>query len=116
MQTYFSGENPTDLLATLTYFTAAAVAQSIQLFVKPYTQKELVVSGGGCYNKTLMRYLQEELPRVKVVTSQAYGIDPQAKESAAFALFAWLNIHHKINHCAAATGARENTILGKVTV
>lgn len=116
LQTYFSGENPTDLLATLTYFTAAAVAQSIQLFVKPYTQKELVVSGGGCYNKTLMRYLQEELPHVKVVTSQAYGIDPQAKESAAFALFAWLNIHHKINHCAAATGARENTILGKVTV
>ena len=113
---YFKDTNAYNQLATLTYFTAAAIAQSVQKFVPRADQKELVVSGGGCYNKTLMRYLKELLPHVKITTSIAYGIDPQAKEAAAFALFAWLNLHHKINHCANATGAAYNAILGKVTL
>lgn len=113
---YFKETVPADLLATLTYFTAAAIAKSIQQFVPASSQKELIVSGGGCYNKTLMNYLAKLLPHVKVCTSLAYGIDPQAKESAAFALFAWLNLHRQINHCARATGAHKNTILGKMTL
>lgn len=116
LEKHFKGTEPTDLLATLTYFTAAAVAQSIQRFVPITAQKELIVSGGGCYNQTLMSYLAQLLPHVKVHSSLAYNIDPQAKESAAFALFAWLNLQRKINHCAHATGAKKNTILGKVTL
>ncbi len=113
---YFALHNPYDLLATLTYFTAAAIAQSVHRFVPMHAQKEIVVSGGGSYNKTLMRFLQELLPHIDVTTSLTYGINPQAKEAAAFALFAWLNLEGKINHCARATGARKNAILGKVTV
>ncbi|MCQ2410813.1 MAG: anhydro-N-acetylmuramic acid kinase [Elusimicrobiaceae bacterium] len=105
-----------DLLATLTYFTAAAVADQITRFVPRTAQKEVVVSGGGCYNKTLLRFLQELLPHVKITTSLAYGIDPHAKESAAFALFAWLALNRKINHCPQATGAQEASILGKITL
>ena len=105
-----------DLLATLTYFTAAAVADQITRFVPRQAQQEIVVSGGGSYNKTLVTFLQELLPHIKITTSAAYGIDPQAKEAAAFALFAWLALHKKINHCARATGARKNSILGKITL
>lgn len=104
-----------DRFATLTYFTAAAVAQQISRFVPASYQRELIVSGGGCYNKTLLRFLQTGLPHMHVRTSLDYGIDPQAKESAAFALFAHLALHHRINHCARATGARQNAILGKIT-
>lgn len=113
---YFTLKNPYDLLATLTYFTAACVAKSVTDFVPARARGEMVLSGGGCYNQTLVRYLDGLLPDTWLTTSAGYGIDPHAKESAAFALFAWLNLQRKINHCARATGARKNVILGKVTV
>ena len=105
-----------DLLATLTYFTAAAVADQISRFIPRKYQHELIVSGGGAFNKTLLNYLQTLLPHVRVTTSWEYGIDPQAKESAAFALFAWLALQGKINHCHRATGAKRASILGKITL
>lgn len=105
-----------DILATLTYFTAAAVADQIARFIPSNVSRELIVCGGGSYNKTLVKYLRELLPSLKITTSGAYGIDPQAKEAAAFALFAWLALHRQINHCPQATGARRATILGKITL
>lgn len=116
LKRYFPKGNPCDLLATLTYFTAAAIAQSIVRFVPKKAQKEIVISGGGCYNKMLLRFLHELLPHIKISISSVYAMDPQAKEAAAFALFAWLNLKRKINHCAHATGANKNAILGKVTL
>ena len=119
LEKYFAFPNPQnvpDLLATLTYFTAAAVAKAVTDFVPQNAQKELVVSGGGCYNQTLLKFLRELLPHINVTTTIAYGIDPQAKEAAAFALFGWLALKRQINHCAHATGARENTVLGKITL
>ena len=116
LKRYFHFKNPRDLLATLTYFTAAAIAQSITRFVPKNAQKELIISGGGCYNKTLIKLLQELLPHLKIATSAAYGIDPQAKEAAAFALFAWLCLKRQVNHCARATGARKDAIVGKITL
>lgn len=116
LKRYFTTKNPHDLLATLTYFTAAAIAKSITRFVPKTAQKELMVSGGGCYNKTLIEFLHTLLPNIKISTSSACGMDPQAKEAAAFALFAWLTLKRKTNHCACATGARKNAILGKVTL
>lgn len=105
-----------DLLATVTYFTAAAVANQLTRFVPRKQQREIVVSGGGCFNKTLLGFLRELLPHVKITTSLDYHLDPQAKEAAAFALFAWLALHQKTNHCPHATGARKKTILGKITL
>lgn len=119
LQKYFAAltaQNVPDALATLTYFTAAAVAKAVTDFVPLSAQKELIVSGGGCYNQTLLKFLRELLPHIKITTTLDYGIDPQAKEAAAFALFGWLALKRKINHCAAATGASKNTILGKITL
>ena len=116
LQRHFAGLNPHDLLATLTYFTAASIAHSISRFVPPGVQRELIISGGGCYNQTLLSFLHELLPHMSLTTSLAYGIDPQAKEAAAFALFAWLNLKRRVNHSALATGASKNAILGKVTL
>ena len=107
-------KNKYDRLATATWFTAAAIADAITRFVPRKAQHKLVISGGGCYNSTLLDYLQQLLPQLKITTSQAEGIDPQAKESAAFALLGWLALQQKTNHCAHATGACKNAILGKV--
>lgn len=119
LEKYFlkdASKNPHDTLATLTWFTAAAIAQQITRFVAPKDQQELILSGGGNYNQTLVRFLQEALPHLKISTTQDYHIAPQAKESAAFALFAWLALNKKINHCAKATGARKTSILGKISL
>lgn len=105
-----------DLLATLAWFTATSIAKGITDFIPKDSQREVVVSGGGCYNKTLLRFLAECLPHVKITTSLDYHMDPQAKESAAFAFFAWQALQGKTNHCAQATGAKENAILGKITL
>lgn len=113
---FLPSTNPHDLLATVTWFTAAAVADQINRFVPLKNQREIIVSGGGCYNATLMRFLQDCLPHMRLTTVAQYGIDPQAKEAAAFALFAWLTLHKKINHCARATGAAYETVLGKITL
>ena len=116
LKRHFSHLEKHDRLATLTYFTAAAIAYNITHFVPKQAQKEIVLSGGGCYNKTLVQFLQKLLPHIAITTSLAYGIDPQAKESAAFALFAYLALKHRSNHCAYATGACKNAMLGKVTL
>ena len=112
---YFPVDNPYNLLATLTYFTAAAIAKAVLKFVPAQAQKELILCGGGCYNQTLVKFLQQLLPHLCVVSSSAYGIEAQSKEAAAFALFAWLNLQHKTNHCAQSSGAQTQAILGKVT-
>ena len=111
-----SSKNLYDILATLTWFTAAAIAQQITRFVSPKDQQEIVLSGGGNYNQTLVRFLQEMLPHIKISTTHDYHMDPQAKESAAFALFAWLALNKKINHCSRATGARKSSVLGKISL
>jgi len=117
LERYFlPSKKPYDLLATVTWFTAAAVADQINRFVPRAAQRELVVSGGGCYNATLLHFLQMNLPHLRITTAAHYGIDPQAKEAAAFALFAWRALRKQTNHCAAATGAAHETILGKITV
>lgn len=104
-----------DLLATLNYFTAACAADALQRFVPARVQKQIIVSGGGARNQTLLKNLRR-LTGLPVITSARAGIDPQAKEAAAFALMAWLALNGKPNHCARATGARKNTVLGQITL
>ena len=107
-------KTPYDRLSTATYFTAAAIAQAVQKFVPLKARQKMWVSGGGCYNQTLLTYLQTLLPHTSVLPLSAAGIDPHAKESAAFALLAYLALHKQKNHCAYATGAYKTTVLGKV--
>ena len=115
---HFSGHSTqqiNDLLATLNYFTAAAVTQAICKFIPKSQQKELIVSGGGVFNKTLLKNLRE-LTNLPVHTSTTYHLPPQAKEAAAFALFAALTLQKKSNHCPRATGAHKKAILGRITL
>ena len=115
LQKYFSSKNCIDLLATLNYFTAACVALAIKKFIPLKQQKELIVSGGGAFNKTLLKNLRH-LTGLRVSTSDKYALPAQAKEAAAFALFATLALQGKPNHCPHATGARKQTILGQITL
>lgn len=103
-----------DALATATLFTAASIADQAARFLLPRAKvKELVVSGGGALNPTLLRDLAGGLP-VPVVTSDAHGLPPLAKEPALMAVMGLFAVQGRPNHCPRATGARGARLLGKV--
>ncbi|MBI2119317.1 MAG: anhydro-N-acetylmuramic acid kinase [Elusimicrobia bacterium] len=109
-------ESPYDVLRTLTYFTAYSIALSYEKFVLPfYSLEEVVVSGGGSLNNTLMEHLKVFFYPIPVLTIENWNIPTQAKEPLAFAFFALRAMQGKINHCPEATGARSAAILGKIT-
>ena len=108
-------KNINDVLATLTMFTARTITLGVQKFVLPkYKVTEIVVNGGGAFNKTLLKNIADSLPGVKISLISDYGIGVMEKESAAFALFAKRALEGKSNHNPRATGASGKTILGSV--
>src|SRR5207249_2790421 len=104
-----------DLVATLTAFTASSILVAYDAFLPPVD--EVVVSGGGARNRTLLAHLARgvaERGRGVVVTSAARGIDPDFKEAVAFALLGWAHRLGIPNTVPAATGARRATVAGAV--
>ncbi len=97
-----------DLLATLTRLTARTVAHATRGVT------ELVVSGGGVKNPTLMAALGEETDAT-VVTSDALGLPAQDKEAYAFAVLGFLTAHGLPGTLPSATGARQARVLGSLT-
>ena len=103
-----------DTLATLTYFTAYAIAQSLRRFTK-HRLREVIVSGGGVHNRTLMDHLTRLLAPVPVHSIARYGIPVQAKEPVAFAFLALRALAGRRNHLPQTTGAGHGCTLGALT-
>ncbi|MBI4343284.1 MAG: anhydro-N-acetylmuramic acid kinase [Candidatus Omnitrophica bacterium] len=106
--------SPRDVLATLTYFTAYSIAQSYRRFVA-HRLREVIVSGGGVFNRTLMRHLAGCCAPVPLRPIEHYGVPAQAKEPVAFAYLALRALQQRINHLPSATGAKAGCILGAIT-
>ena len=103
-----------DLLATLTRFSAQAIARSYRELC-PALPDEVYVSGGGALNGTLMRHLGELLAPIPVATTAALGVDPKAKEAVAFAVLANETLFGHPGNVPSVTGARGPRVLGKVS-
>jgi len=111
-----------DIVATATALTARSIGLAVRRFVLPMVQpplrfREFVVSGGGTKNATLMRMIREDLAplKMRVRTSEEFGIPAEAKEAAAFALLAYQTWRRMPSNVPSATGAERPTILGKVS-
>ncbi|MGQ9478288.1 MAG: anhydro-N-acetylmuramic acid kinase [Candidatus Bipolaricaulia bacterium] len=102
-----------DLVATVTAFTTEAIAENCRRFLGRID--ELIVGGGGAYNRTLLQMLEERFKGVYVATTQAYGIPVEAKEALGFALLAYQASHHRANNVPSATGAKHPVVLGKIS-
>jgi anhydro-N-acetylmuramic acid kinase len=100
-----------DLIATATALTAATIARAI-----PPGDVDLIVSGGGVHNRQLMAQLCAFLPQARIASSGEYGIDPDAKEAVAFAVFAHQTWRHQPSNVPSATGAHHPVILGSITL
>lgn len=102
-----------DLIATATAFTAKSMA--LAYGEVPYKIDEIIVCGGGAYNKTLLQYLREEMPQTAVVTLEARGYSSFAKEALAFAILGNERIHNIPANVKSATGAKSYVVLGTIT-
>lgn len=112
-----SPAEPKDVIATLTALTAKSIADSYERFVYSNVGiKEVIIGGGGAYNKTLMKFLRIYLPKhVELKTHEDYGISNNFKEVMAFALLGYCTFYHIPNNVPSCTGAKKRAVLGKIT-
>jgi anhydro-N-acetylmuramic acid kinase len=77
---------------------------------------ELIVSGGGARNPTLMGMLAVQLQKLglRLRSTDEFGLPAEAKEAVAFALLACQTWHRRPGNLPSATGARRPAILGKI--
>ena len=113
------GASPRDIVATATALTARSIADALQRFVmrKHAAYKEMIVSGGGAKNPTLMAMLCNELARLEIAlrSSDEFGLPSEAKEAVAFAVLAHETWHRRPSNVPSATGAKRAAILGKIS-
>lgn len=75
-----------DGAATLTAFTAGAIAAIVPLLPKP--AHSVVITGGGARNLTMMRMLRERLAPAQVESADALGWSADSMEAQAFGFLA----------------------------
>jgi anhydro-N-acetylmuramic acid kinase len=119
--------NKYDVIATASALTVISIGTAIRRFVlcceseatvsKPSKYQEIVVSGGGTQNLTLMKMLADEMGRmhIRVRTTDEFGLPSEAKEAVAFALLAYRTWKHLPSNLPSATGATRPVILGKIS-
>ena len=102
-----------NIVATVTAFTAVSIAQAYRRFL-PQMPDEIVLAGGGAHNTTLVKMLRQQLGESKIMLSDDFGIDCDAREAISFAILAFATIRGITNNIPAATGAKQALILGKI--
>lgn len=128
------GASKEDVVATATALTARSIADAVRHFVMEKTSaspvrsnvrqrsadpnyRELILSGGGTRNATLVGMITEQLASLGIVTrfSDAFGLPSEAKEAVAFAVLAYETWHRRPSNVSSATGARRAAVLGKIS-
>jgi anhydro-N-acetylmuramic acid kinase len=110
-----AGLSPEDAVATATALTAETVADAVRRFVLPSGGfEEVVASGGGVHNPTLMATLRRRLQALglKLVSAEEYGLPVDGKEAVAFAVLAYLTFRGRPGNIPGVTGARRPVVLG----
>lgn len=113
-----------DTVATATALTARSITDAVRRYVLntsrsasklPY--QEMILSGGGANNSTLVKMLTSELAPLglRLRLSDELGVPSAAKEAFAFAVLAYETWHRRPSNVPAATGARCAAVLGKIS-
>jgi anhydro-N-acetylmuramic acid kinase len=114
-----------DIVATATALTAKSIADALRRFVLAVPGspgqiakghfKEMILSGGGAKNSTLVAMLTWELAALGLRLSDEFGLPSAAKEAVAFAVLAHETWHHRPSNVPSATGANRPAVLGKIS-
>jgi len=120
------GASKPDMVATATALTARSVADAVRFVYPRFSARrrgqhrrghQMIVSGGGAKNPTLMAMLRDAIAPLGIALhfSDEFGLPAEAKEAAAFALLAYETWHRRPSSVPSATGAKRAAILGKIS-
>jgi len=116
------GASKHDVVATATALTARSIADAVRRFVigrAPSSKhvSEMILSGGGARNATLVNMLRDALAPhgIRLRLSDEFGLPSEAKEAAAFAVLAYETWHRRPSNVPSATGAKRPAVLGKIS-
>ena len=110
LQSAASSTAAVDVQATLAELTAACCANDIRRYTSG--ARELLVCGGGAFNRHLMRRLAARLPGLAVLPTDERGLPATQVEACAFAWLARAFCAREPASLASVTGARGARVLG----
>ncbi|SHE38605.1 anhydro-N-acetylmuramic acid kinase AnmK [Caloramator proteoclasticus] len=114
--TKWKNKRDVDIIATVTAFTAYSIYENYKRFIfDKYDIDEVIISGGGSYNKTLISMIKNLLPNCKVFILEDLGFSSDAKEAIAFAILANETLNGICSNVRGATGAKQRVVLGNIT-
>ena len=115
-----AGFRKEDVVATATALTARSIGDAVRRFVTSksnHSFREMVLSGGGARNATLVAMLAETLASlgIQLRFSDEFGLPSEAKEAVAFAVLAYETWNRRPSNVPSATGAKRAAVLGKIS-
>ena len=102
---------PQDVQATLLALTVFTISSAIRDYL---SAGEIVLCGGGAYNKYLVNALGESLQGFKVVGSSKLGVMEDSMEAVAFAWLAHQTMHQTPIDFTTITGSSHPVIAGGI--
>ncbi|MEM3658804.1 MAG: anhydro-N-acetylmuramic acid kinase [Thermoproteota archaeon] len=113
------GLSKEDIVATVTMFTVASIVKNYDLFILPHVKvEEVILGGGGVKNKTIVKYLEEELRKrgLRLLRHEDVGIDSKIKEALGMAILAHTTLSGIPNNIPGATGAGRSVVMGEIAL
>ncbi|MBG9855008.1 anhydro-N-acetylmuramic acid kinase AnmK [Bacillus wiedmannii] len=107
-----------NIVMTVTMFTARSIVHQYKEFILPYYEiDEVILGGGGSYNRTLVEMIRNGLKEEKcaLFLQEDIGYSSEAKEAIAFAILANETHHRNPSNVPSATGAKQSVVLGNIT-
>ena len=104
---------PEDIQATLLALTVETVAAALE-HSSTVPTSSLWVCGGGVHNRAIMTALQQRLPGIRIASTAAQGVNPDALEALLFAWLARERLAGRPLNTPPVTGARHAVLLGTI--
>ena len=116
LKTYLNKLNleisPEDIQATLLQLSVITISNAIIDVGKKLD--EVLVCGGGAFNPVFLESIQNQLPNIKVTTTEDYGLKPDCIEAVTFAWLAKQRLENKPANIPSVTGANKEVLLGSI--
>ena len=111
------GARREDIVASITEITPLTIYQQYLLYLRSICSvDEVIVSGGGSFNRTIMEALARYFAPAEVLTSDDVGLSSDAKEAVCFAILANETISGSPANLPGVTGASRATVLGSINL
>lgn len=119
LRVQFQNEDPMNLLRTAVEFSARTLADAYKNFIIPRFPQlsEIILTGGGAKNPTLVQRIRDLLPGISVQSLDDHDRRfSDAKEALAFAVLANETLSGRAGNVPQVTGASRAVVLGEIAL